>query len=259
MHPAIKPAYSSFQGANTLEIHHYGPPPELGALPSLFYFALSGEDSLNLDPYNQPARFFSSEQTRVFSFTLPGHGPGFDNSDAIPFWKEGLTNQPHFFEDFFTHVIENIHFLIAKGLVAADRLCVAGLSRGGFIAAHLAAREPLLKNVVGFAPLTRLGALDELEGRISHPYDLIHLADQLVGRNIRFYIGNRDVRVGTRDCMDCILAFTEANYEKGNRSPPVELIVSQSIGHKGHGTASSIFEDGANWMKEKVEVKIKIR
>lgn len=222
MHPTVKPAYSAFPGANTLDIHHFGPPLELGALPALFYFALSGEESLTLDPYNQPARFFAGEQSRVFSFTLPGHGPGFNNQEAMAFWQESMKKEPHFFEDFFEKVLENVHFLIQKGYVAKERLCVAGLSRGGFVATHLAARDPLLKNVVGFAPLTRLGALDEFHGRIDHPYDLILLADQLIDHRIRFYIGNRDMRVGTRDCMDCILAYTDVSYQKGNRSPEIE-------------------------------------
>lgn len=247
--------YSTFQGLNDLAIHHYGPPLEIGALPALFYFALSGEESLNLDPYNQPAHYFASEQTRVFSFTLPGHGAGFNNQTAMAFWLQALNNQPRYFEEFFEKVIENIHFLVERGFVTKEHLCVAGLSRGGWIATHLAAREPLLKTLVGFAPLTRLGALDEFHGRLNHPYDLILLAERLVDCRIRFYIGNRDVRVGTLDCMDCILAFTEASYQKGNRSPTVELIVSQSIGHKGHGTSRTLFEDGANWMKEKVDLK----
>jgi pimeloyl-ACP methyl ester carboxylesterase len=255
MHPAGKPTYTSFAGPGELSIHHYGPPFESGPLPALFYFALIGEESMTLDPYNQPVLFFGSEKTRVFSFTLPGHGPGFNNLETMQFWAEALQHHPQLFEDFFLEVIRNIHYLVAEGWVDADRLAVAGLSRGGFIATHLAGREPLLKNLVAFAPLTRLGVLEEFQRMVQHPLDLILLAEKLAGKRIRFYIGNRDQRVGTRDCMECILAFTEASYLGGERSPPVELIVSPSIGHKGHGTGRSIFEDGAQWMKVKVEVK----
>lgn len=248
MHQEGKPTYFSFPGLGKLSIFHYGPSRESGPLPALFYFALSGEESLKLDPYNQPVLYFGSPNCRVFSFSLPGHGPGYNNLTAMQMWAQGLGDHPHFFEEFFNEVLQNIHYLIREGWIEADKIAVAGLSRGGFIATHLAARDPLLKTVVGFAPLTKLSVLEEFRETSNHPLDLIHLAESLAGKSIRFYIGNRDIRVGTRACMECILAYTEASYQKGQRSPTVELIVNASIGHKGHGTAPHVFEDGANWL-----------
>ena len=40
--------------ASNLEVYFTGPPIEEGPRPALFYFALSGHQSLTLDPFNQP-------------------------------------------------------------------------------------------------------------------------------------------------------------------------------------------------------------
>ena len=77
---------------------------------------------------------------------------------------------------------------------------------------------------------------------------LIHLVEQLVGKNLFFFIGNRDKRVGTRECYQFIEALTEASYAHGLRSPPVQLKIYPSIGHKGHGTPPEIFRAGSTWL-----------
>ena len=49
-------------GPNSISIYHVGPPLELGPLPTFFYFALSGEESLTLNPYNQPVSFLRNSR-----------------------------------------------------------------------------------------------------------------------------------------------------------------------------------------------------
>ena len=49
-----------------------GPPLEEGPFPTLIYFALSAEDSLQCDPFNQPVQFLEGLPLRIFSITLPG-------------------------------------------------------------------------------------------------------------------------------------------------------------------------------------------
>ena len=49
---------------------------------------------------------------------------------------------------------EEIHRLKKEGLLTLDKLAVAGLSRGAFMATHLAAVVPEIRTILGFAPLT---------------------------------------------------------------------------------------------------------
>ena len=60
-------------------------------------------------------------------------------------------------------------------------------------------------HVLGFAPLTQLSYAKEFSpSPLVHSLSLTHLVDPLSDRNVRFYIGNHDTRVGTRNCFDVI-------------------------------------------------------
>jgi hypothetical protein len=225
-----------------LPIHVRGPKISEGPLPAFFYFALSGEDSLSLDPYNQPVAFLDGSNIRCFSFTLPFHGPGYDNNNAIDLWMQELNDNPQFLDIFFQKCVSNINYLLQQGIVNAKKMAVGGLSRGAFIAAHLAARDPRLQYILGFAPMTKL----------KQPWDLDLLIDKIVNKQVRFYIGNRDTRVGTQACFDFIHRLADAAYHHGHRSPPIELMINPSVGFKGHGTLPPVFKSGADWLRQKL-------
>lgn len=243
-------SYLKFEGNTSLDIHHLGPDLNKGALPALFYFALSGKESLTLDPFNQPAVYMAESPVRVFSFTLPGHEEGYTSATAVSKWAEEIKNGKALIQDFVQEVKKNIEDLIERGLVDPNRLATAGLSRGGFIATHLAAIEEKISHVVGFAPMTRLKYLEEFDATNSPSLDLINLVDKLVKKKVKFYIGNRDIRVGTNECFYFIEALTEAAFQAGHRSPSVEMVINPSIGHKGHGTPPHVFKDGIEWIKK---------
>lgn len=128
-----------------------------------------------------------------------------------------------------------------------------GLSRGGFIATHAAAAIAEIGYVIGFSPLTRLSEGKEFEKNpITLSLDLENLIPSLIGKPLKFYIGNHDTRVGTRFCFEFIQALTEASYQKNIRSPLVELTLFPSIGYQGHGTPPLIFHEGAHLLAKKL-------
>lgn len=243
------------------EICYQGFGLEAGALPAFFYFALSGEESLTLSPYNSPALHLEGQPLRVYSMTIPGHGPGFDKFHAMQYWADQMAQEHYVLKDFFQRAAFSIDWLIERGYVDPEHLAVGGLSRGGFIAAHLAAREKRIKTVIGFAPLTCLSALEEFASvkvatRVkirAASFDLENLTDHLTHlRHLRFYIGNRDERVSTDACYSFIRKLADKAHEIRARHMHIELRISHSIGHKGHGTAPHIFEEGIAWLKERL-------
>lgn len=230
-------------------IYFQGPPLHLGKKPAIFYFALSGHATLYADPFNQPVLKIIESGIRVYSWDLPFHDKEAHPKEAIRRLIHEFLINPSSLEDFLCLCKNNIDYLINEGLADPEAMGVAGLSRGGFIASHLASKEARIKAVVGFAPLTVITARedDKIEGQAGTILlsDIVH---DLTNARLRFYMGNHDTLVGTDNCYQFIRLLTESATLKGIRSPPVELILYPSIGHKGHGTPHHIFADGAEWL-----------
>jgi len=230
-------------------VYHTGPALDHGPLPAVFYFTLSGPDSLTVDPYNQLVQFLSDRWIRFFSLTLPAHEEGLSPLDALTVWADDLAKGIDVFNPFFDKVQEAVSFAVQQKLVDPTKLAIAGLSRGAWIASHVAAREPLFRHILQFAPLVRLEKAKEFHAMQNHPavraLDLWPLAPQLADRNIRFYIGNKDTRVHTPECFDFAMHLVNASPL---RSPSIELIMNRSIGQYGHGTAPETFQQGAAWL-----------
>ena len=214
-----------------------GPPLESGPLPTLIYFSLSAHDSLTLDPFNQPVVHLSDRQARIFSYTIPGHEDGKDPKAAIAFWASEFASRRDPLTPFFDRVATSIEEIQAS----TSSLLIAGLSRGAFVAAHIAHRISC-DGLLGFAPLTTLETTRECEGLDLSHFNLDCL--DLTRQPIRLYIGNRDRRVGTEHAFTLITSLAERSHE---HSPPFELFITPSIGYQGHGTSPEIFREGAEW------------
>lgn len=237
-------------------LDYVGPPLELGPLPAFFYFALSGEESLHLHPYNSPVMALANEPIRIFSLTLPAHGEGFNKLHAMQKWADWMADGSAWLEGFFQNTLFAIHWLIGGGFVIPTSLALGGLSRGGLIATHIAARLENVSVLLAFAPLTRLNELKEFSEtgiESANAFDLETLSDKLLHvQHLRFYIGNNDTRVGTDACYRFIRTLAKNVHEKHVRHCQIELMITPSLGHKGHGTAPHIFVEGAQWIKQQL-------
>lgn len=246
---------------DNLAFYYEGPPMDYGRLPSFFYFALSGKQSLYTPPYNSPILPFQNQACRIFSATLPSHGESPSELTAIKEWGESIQAGDYPLEDFIHLASQGIQWLIDEGYVLEDKIALGGLSRGGFIATHLAAKLPKVRNLLCFAPLTELNHVEEFKAYKDNPsfqrridsLNLSHVIDHLTHlHNVRFYIGNRDTRVNTDACYHFIKNLTEKMHQIHSRHSHIELFITQSIGFKGHGTSPHTFEEGSLWLKHKL-------
>ncbi len=244
--------------APDLELYHSGPNLDSGEMPALFYFALSGPDSLCTDPYNQPVQFLRGRQVRVFSLTLPAHENKLPPEDAIRVWAEEMARGQDPLARFLDSAQMAVEYAIRQKLADSKRLAVAGLSRGGLLGALLAARMPEIQTVLGFAPLVKLTIAKEFHSMAHHPtvlsYDISREAFRLGPKRLRFYIGNCDTRVSTRACFECVEELVAAANEQQIRSPQIELILTPSIGRMGHGTPPEVFKRGVQWIAETLKL-----
>lgn len=246
----------TFALTQDIRIAYTGPHLQMGPLPALFYFALSAQDSLCLDPFNQPAAYLSSLPMRVFSLTLPGHENNLPPTQALQLWAREIARGHNVIAECISQIKFAVEALLNEGALIPDRIAVAGLSRGAFIAAHAAAEISHFRWVLGFAPLIEPAFAKEFHAIAENPIvqslSLETLVDRLTDRHVRFYIGNLDTLVSTRLCFDFIEKLAQKAYEKQVRSPQTELIIGPSIGRYGHGTSQKVFHEGAQWIAEKL-------
>ncbi|MBS0616133.1 MAG: alpha/beta hydrolase [Verrucomicrobia bacterium] len=231
-------------------MEYIGPDLSAGPLPAVFYFALSAKDSLFTAPFNQPAQALLQYKLRVFSLTLPGHH--LPPNDALPFWAAEVAAGRDPLADFLKTAADTISGLLDRHIIIPNAFGVMGLSRGAFIAAHVAALFPTVKAVLGFAPLTRLDYASEFQDLHNHPIvqksSLDHLVPALYNRHIRLYIGNHDMRVGTDHSFAWMKKLADAAWDHRIRSSPIELLIGSSLGYQGHGTSEEVFTSGAEWL-----------
>lgn len=245
---------------NNQDVLFFGPGLDEGPLPAVFYYALSAEDSLMLAPFNQPVVFLkelaASCPFRIFSVTLPGHHPPLQKEKAIEWLAHLFAQQQDPLAPFLQSQVDLINSLVAMEVINPHKIVLSGLSRGGLIACLLAARLPFCRHVLGYAPLTKLSLAKEFHLLHQDPlvtqYDLINHLNLLAHKKIRFYIGNHDLRVHTPLAFELITQLASYAHEHRLKRSSFELLIGNSIGYQGHGTAEATFKEGALWMFEEL-------
>jgi pimeloyl-ACP methyl ester carboxylesterase len=105
-----------------------------------------------------------------------------------------------------------VAYLASHKLASSTGVFIGGISRGGFLAAHYAARAPAERvAAVGLlSPVTNLSLLTEFAGenasmqRSLRQLDIAVQAPVLASKNIFALIGDEDPRVFTDSCVDAM-------------------------------------------------------
>ena len=174
--------------------------------------------------------------------------------EALTLWTKLLMEGSSFLDEVLRPSCQAaVNYCIAEGYAIPGKIAASGLSRGGFVAAHLAACHPAITHLLAFAPLTTFDHMELFSIAPALPlpiaaYALTTLCDRLWDRSTCIYIGNRDRRVDSRSCFAFVDTLVNHAYERGVRSPPIELHLLPSIGFRGHGTSPTSFTSGAQWL-----------
>lgn len=121
-------------------------------------------------------------------------------------------------------------------------ISVGGISRGAFIALHLAVRDERVTTVAALAPLVDLAALSEFAGvdpRTLQPFR-IPPAD-LAGKTIWLSVNSKDDRISTASVLDLVAAIVAA----GNGRAAIELHVTPGV---DHGISEAVRVRAALWL-----------
>jgi esterase FrsA len=239
-----------------LPLYYLGPDIEKGPLPTVIYLALSAEESLLTPPFNQAVSHLEQFPIRIFSVDLPFHGKGYDSREALPQWAHAFAEGDNLVDHFLLKLQASLEELLSIGAVQNNRFGLMGLSRGGFLINHLAAKMDQASILLSFAPLTEITAGKDFDFLSLTPLlkslNLSNFSPNLCTKTQRIYIGNRDTRVSTDACYQWFRSLVENAHDKGIRSPHIELMIRPSIGHQGHGTSKESFEEGAAWLIQKL-------
>jgi hypothetical protein len=227
-----------------------GPKLDEGPMPLIYYFALSGLESLEKDPINQITTSLEGKRVRFCSLDLPFHNGTLSPSDALASWASVIEQKIDLFSSFNEKVLESLSWLSSRGAVQSQ-IGIAGLSRGALAALQLTAIEPKFKAITLFAPLlfpsqhpTFANVIDE-----TLRFDCTNYLNQIVDRPLHIYVGNKDTLVKTSNAFTFFNKLT--NLSK-LASPPQQLTITRSIGRWGHGTMKEVFYSGGAWLYDEL-------
>lgn len=157
-----------------------------------------------------------------------------ENEAALQKWATLYTAGADPVSNFVRRVSTSLDEMVDAGIIMTNSIVVSGLSRGALLAGLLAAKNSNVRAFLGFAPVTMLEELQEFQNigdRARSKIAKASLMDPIVMKALlrmptRFYMGNLDRRVGTRQAFEVVhLLAEQANTMEGVRSPPHEFIM----------------------------------
>lgn len=166
-----------------------------------------------------------------------------ENEQALQKWATLYASGADPVSNFIRRVSQALDDLVDAGYVSPNAAVVTGLSRGALLAGLLAAKNRHVRACVGFAPVTVLADLDEfhqIREKASSKLARASLMDPVVMKALlrmplRFYMGNLDRRVGTRNAFEVVHQLAEqASKMEGVRSPPHEFVMYCRYGLASH-------------------------
>ena len=229
--------------------------------PTLFVFVTNIEDSLTVQTCNEVRK----RGYLCVSLDLPFHqGPGSpalppNSPEGLSGWAVAIRNGEAMVPEFVSKVSQVLGYLIREGYTDPQKAAVAGISRGAFVAMHVAAADPRFKCAIGVSPvtdLTELGEFTELkDNRLARALSLADIAEKLAGRPLWVSIGNNDTRVGTDKAIEFTRKVVAASVAGKKRTPAevidVELHVMPWPGHGGT-LIGSAYDAAATWLLARV-------
>jgi len=224
--------------------------------PTIFMLAVDIETTLEGN-YSLAGQILARRGYLCVTLDVPGHGQDADPAEgnALVVWSHRIDCGETPISDFAAKVSRVLDYLIANNHTDPDQVAVCGTSRGGFLAAHVAAADSRYGYTAQIAPVTDLRVLTEFQDaqrpEAVEVVSLSNVAARLAGRPLWTLIGNYDQRVDT----DSVIAFTRSVVRASvaaGLAPDVELHVVTS---EGHSTPADTHEMVANWLLARMNAR----
>lgn len=226
-------------------------------LPTILVLAAERDRTLREDQFMKFGHIMARSRSCLFvSIDAPGHGDDRrrdERGEGLQVWRSRLDRNEDFVAPFVQRSRTVLDHLIEQRRTDPKRIAVAGTSRGGYLALHVAAANPQISAVALFSGVTELTVLGEFKGLESHALTrslaVANLADALAGRPIWHCIGNQDMRVGTTEAFAFFRLLVNRGHALHGRAP-VELHIMESEGHRTPAGAWSL---AADWLLRQLD------
>jgi len=205
--------------------------------PLLLMIQGSLENALAEPIYTEAARLLAQKDFITVLIDAPAHGTDARSGEKaeLAAWSERIGLGEDLLTDFLGRVRELLDALVQQKVADPSRIAVAGTSRGGFLAFHVAAFDPRVRCAAGISPVTELLRLREFASCArkdsAEQLSLVHLTSRLVSKPAWISMGNHDERVGTDAAINFARRLTAANIAHNGRAP-VDLVVHSTPGHR---------------------------
>ncbi|EDL62162.1 alpha/beta hydrolase family protein [Gimesia maris] len=251
---AAEPAVELHKTKAGTEFATWGPLPDQPK-PTFFILAGTMESTLGSPYFRQCGNQLADAGYLLVSVDIPCHGKQHRPPEptGLSGWAYRCEQGDDFVADNNRRLSQVLDELIAGGQTNPDYVGVCGTSRGGYLALQFAAHDPRVKGVAAFAPVTDLTVLNEFKSRSKNEMvqslSMIRNSEKLAGRPVWIVIGDRDVRVGTDECVDLARSITKAGLEKGGQSQVDLHVIAEP---KGHTVPAGSTDLAANWFLKRV-------
>lgn len=156
-------------------------------------------------------------------------------------WLDRVVRREDFPALYAAAVTDIVTDLIQRRIISANKLTIEGVSRNGFLAVHVAARDPRFVNVLLLAPVTDLAIPVEFADIQRDPFlgqlSALNMASRFAGRSVFTTIGYDDQRVGTVSAGQ----FSDLLRATGAAST---FVVTQD---EGHASTLPMYDTAAAW------------
>jgi hypothetical protein len=219
---------------------------------TVIFFTTTAKEALEVPPLCNPSNLLQDHHIRVISFDLPLHDDTIPSFDGVKRWTSHMAENN---EDILDLFLKEVSEWIDQNLPPSAPLGFMGISRGAFLAAHLANYRGKKYPLLLFSPMHDLEypwlwtAQSEIPLFVEK-YRMSHIRSFLKDCPVFLSIGNNDERVHTHKLIHFYEQMIEEKKKGQQRNIPLELHVFPSIGMYGHGTSDNIFSLGTTWMNQ---------
>jgi pimeloyl-ACP methyl ester carboxylesterase len=164
--------------------------------------AMTKDDALTTTMGSVPSGLISAGY-RLLALDLPCHGTDTDINlpplTSLRCWRNRIEAGD---QQLFVRYCNGLSAVLDE--LDVEDVYVVGQSRGGYVAAICAARDPRIRKLMMIAPVTNLQRLSEFDGYVvdQSVFGLQQHADALRTIAIRVRIGRDDQRVGTEAAIE---------------------------------------------------------